>query len=39
MLRVRLTPDEHQAIEAQAKANGKTVSAWIREMLIPSVAA
>jgi predicted HicB family RNase H-like nuclease len=39
MLRVRLTLDEHQAIESQAKANGKTVSAWIREMLIPSVAA
>jgi hypothetical protein len=39
MLRVRLTPDELRAIESQAKADGKTVSAWIRAMLIPSIAA
>lgn len=39
MLRVRLTRDELRAVEANAKASGKTVSAWIREMLIPSVAA
>jgi hypothetical protein len=35
MLRVRLTPDELRAIETQAKGEGKTVSAWIRGMLIP----
>ena len=39
MLRVRLTPDELQKIESAAKASGKTVSAWIRQMLLPEVAA
>jgi hypothetical protein len=34
MLRVRLTPDELRSIEAAAKANDKTVSAWIRGMLL-----
>ena len=39
MLRVRVTPDELQAIETAAKASNKTVSEWIRRTLAPAVAA
>ncbi len=33
MLRVRVTPDELKAMKALAKANGKSVSAWIRSTI------
>ena len=33
MLRVRLTPDELQTIEAAAKASKQSVSDWIRSKL------
>ncbi|MGH9617052.1 MAG: plasmid mobilization protein [Acidobacteriaceae bacterium] len=32
-LRVRITPEESTAIEMAAKANGQTVSDWIRNIL------
>ena len=34
MLRVRITPDELQAIEATAKEHNQTVSDWVRGRLI-----
>ncbi len=30
MLRVRVTPDDIKAMKAKAKANGQSVSEWIR---------
>lgn len=39
MLRVRLTPDELQTIEAAAKASKQSVSDWIRSKLAATVAA
>jgi predicted HicB family RNase H-like nuclease len=33
MLRVRITPDDLKAMKATAKANGKSVSEWIRGTL------
>jgi predicted HicB family RNase H-like nuclease len=33
MLRVRVTPDDLKAMKAMAKANGKSVSEWIRGTL------
>ncbi len=33
MLRVRVTPDDLKAMKALAKANGKSVSEWIRGTL------
>ena len=38
-LRVRLTSDELQAVEAAARANKQTVSEWIRSRLIATVEA
>jgi predicted HicB family RNase H-like nuclease len=32
-LRIRVTPDELQAIESKAKGNGQSVSEWIRSTL------
>jgi uncharacterized protein (DUF1778 family) len=39
MLRVRVTPDELQAIEKAAKANGLTISELIRGKLLATVGA
>lgn len=39
MLRVRLTPDELQTIEAAAKASQQSVSEWIRSKLKITVGA
>jgi len=36
-LRVRVTPDELQAIESKAKAQKQTVSEWIRSTLNANV--
>ena len=33
MLRVRITPEEREAIEAKAKAGNLSVSQWIRSTL------
>ena len=33
-LRVRVTPDELRVIETAAKANGQTMSEWIRGKLL-----
>jgi predicted HicB family RNase H-like nuclease len=37
MLRVRITPDEHKAIEAKAKTGRVSVSQWIRSTLAAAV--
>ena len=39
MLRVRITPDEHKAIEAKAKTGNQSVSQWIRNALSAAIEA
>ncbi len=37
MLRVRVTPDERQAIETAAKANNQKAAEWIRSTLATAI--
>jgi len=39
MLRVRVTPEELQAVESLAKAEGQTVSEWLRSKVAKEIAA
>lgn len=37
MLRVRVTPDDIKAMKAKAKANGQSVSEWIRSTISDAI--
>ena len=36
-LQIRVTPDQKAAIAAAAKADGRTVSGWVRRVLLRAV--